>query len=230
MLDNVYRSENRFLQHLQTQNENITVYQAEVGATAGDIASIGSDTDNMEFLMELCNLADDFKKTTFGIKAEFYSSAEEVPAGAFAPAPATVPPSPIMAGAIRRSRERDQRFLHATNISQAAKIALDLVGEVPAPLTPEEIKPSIEVFAAQTGYVFSVVTSDRADSDSWTVSVQPKDGDWSQAGTFTGKSADVTYSPGTPGQPVLLNVRVQLKKKNTNYGQLSDIVQVTVNP
>jgi hypothetical protein len=64
----------------------------------------------------------------------------------------------------------------------------------------------------------------------WVVMIQPKGGEWSNAGTFTGRSADVTYTPATPGNPVAVSVRVQLKKKNANYGQLSDIVAFTVNP
>ena len=48
--------------------------------------------------------------------------------------------------------------------------------------------------------------------------------------TATGKSTDVTVAPQTPGKPQQLQVRVQLQRKNENYGQLSDTVFVTVNP
>jgi hypothetical protein len=230
MLGNVYLSEERYRQHLQIQDANINDYQGDVGATPADITAIGNDADNAEWLIETCNLADDFKKTAFGIKREFFSASEEEPVGDFVNAPPIVPPATIMAGAVRRSRERDQRFLHAPNITEAARIALDLVGEEPASLIPSEVKPSIEVFPAQTNFVYSVVVSNRGDSDSWVVMVQPKDGNWTNAGTFTGKSADVTYTPATPGDPVMISVRVQLRRKNADYGQLSDVVPITVNP
>ena len=45
-----------------------------------------------------------------------------------------------------------------------------------------------------------------------------------------GKSADVSVTLTTPGQPEQVQVRVQLLKNNTNYGQLSDASYVTVNP
>lgn len=231
MLANVYKTETRFLQHLQTQKANIADYQGDVGATPADITAIGADADNMEWLIETCNLADDFKKTAFGIKGMFFSADEEESAGDFVNAPPIVPPAaPIMAGAVRRSRERDQRFLHAPLVTEAARIGLDLIGEEPAPLVPSEMKPAVEVFPAQSNYMYSVVVSNRGESDSWIVMVQPKGGNWTSAGTFTGKSADVTYSPANGGDPAMISVRVQLRRKNADYGQLSDVVPITVNP
>ena len=46
---------------------------------------------------------------------------------------------------------------------------------------------------------------------------------------FTGKTANVTW-PGTGNAPVQLQLRVQLRRKNENYGQPSDIILVTVIP
>ncbi|MEQ1924053.1 MAG: hypothetical protein ABL952_16235 [Pyrinomonadaceae bacterium] len=48
---------------------------------------------------------------------------------------------------------------------------------------------------------------------------------------FTGKSTDVIVQGDAenPG-PIQLQVRVQLRKGNNNYGLLSDIVLVSVNP
>ncbi len=39
-----------------------------------------------------------------------------------------------------------------------------------------------------------------------------------------------TKTPSTPGNPVQLQVYVQLRKNNENYGQPSEIGLVTVNP
>ena len=54
--------------------------------------------------------------------------------------------------------------------------------------------------------------------------------DWNNAGTFTGKSADLNVTPGEAAVPIQIDVRVQLRKKNANYGQLSQTATVTVNP
>ena len=53
--------------------------------------------------------------------------------------------------------------------------------------------------------------------------------DWHIVATATGKTANITYAGGT-GQPAQLQVRVQLRKNNADYGQMSDIALVTVNP
>jgi hypothetical protein len=53
--------------------------------------------------------------------------------------------------------------------------------------------------------------------------------DWLLAATATGKSVDVTYV-ATESGPATLEVYIQLRKGNANYGQPSDIALVTVNP
>ena len=55
-------------------------------------------------------------------------------------------------------------------------------------------------------------------------------GAYQLAATGTGKALDITYSPTTPGSPVQLQVYVQLRKNNENYGQPSEIGLATVNP
>lgn len=98
---------------------------------------------------------------------------------------------------------------------------------------PDEstVKPTVEAFAAQTGYVASVVVGNRAGSDQWEVQTSPASApSWHIVKTATGKSTDVTFTPATPGQPQQFQIRIQLKRNNQVYGQLSDIVTVTVNP
>lgn len=107
---------------------------------------------------------------------------------------------------------------------------LGLVGSVVAPPDLLTFKPTIQVFPSQTGYLYTVVVGNRGASDQWHVEYRPKGGQWASAGTFTGKSADIVFTPAQSGDPFALEVRTQLKKKNENYGQLSDIVAVTVNP
>jgi len=53
---------------------------------------------------------------------------------------------------------------------------------------------------------------------------------WQSVKTAVGKSVDVQITPNTPGEAEQIQVRVQLKKNNQNYGQPSDMVYVTVNP
>lgn len=229
-LETVYQSEGRFLEHLQIQAGNIDQYAAEVGATSDDIHAIKNDAENFEFLIETCNAIDESKKTAFAIKARFFSAKEDPPAGDFAGFPDTTPPHGIDAGAIKRHRELDQRFLRAVGITQAAKVALDLEGEQKDAPNPGTVKPTLKTEAAATGGIFSVVVGNREEADQFEVLVAVAGTtDWHSLGSYTGKSADVHYNI-SDGQPVQLQVRVQLRKSNANYGQPSDIVMTTVNP
>jgi hypothetical protein len=40
----------------------------------------------------------------------------------------------------------------------------------------------------------------------------------------------LTYTPPAPGEPVQIDVRVQLRKNNANYGMFSMFTTITVNP
>jgi hypothetical protein len=92
-------------------------------------------------------------------------------------------------------------------------------------------QPTIKAEPAQQGgFEFAVIIGNRGDSDQWVLSAAPVgSATWQQIGTFTGKSATATW-PGTGDAPVQIQLRVQLLRKNANYGQPSDIILITVIP
>lgn len=99
-------------------------------------------------------------------------------------------------------------------------------------IAPVDVKPTIKLTASVHNYLFSVVVSGRRDADQWQVWIKPGGLEsFEMLGTATGKSADFTYSPGgeVPA-PAALQVYVQLRRSNADYGQPSDIALVTVNP
>lgn len=231
MLDNIYRTEPRFLQHLQSQKANVEQYRVEIGATADDITEITNDANVFEFLIETCNLAGGFKETAFGIKKRFFSTKIEPPAGDFMLAPSISPPAEVIAGAVKRSRERDQRFLRAKGITEAAKIALDLVGEESDGVSPSDVKPIVECHAAVSGYEFAVVVGNRQKADMYDVEYQRAgETKWHVIKSGTGKSVNVVITPLVEGKAEQILVRVQLRKGNDKYGVPSDPTYVTVNP
>ncbi len=119
----------------------------------------------------------------------------------------------------------------ALNFTPETGAAYGMNISTPSKAAAETVKPSIEASAAQTGFLFAVVVANRGASDMWEVWVLPKgSANWTIVKTATGKSVDVTVIPTIPGEPQVLQVRVQLRKSNQNYGQLSDVVYVTVNP
>lgn len=232
MLDNVYRTEARFLQHLQAQKQNIGQYALEVGADQAMEDEIAADAAVMGALITVCNLIADYKDTAFGIKQRFFSNKTDPPAGAFAVAPSTAMPAVVMAGAVKRSRERDQFFLkHQPPISQAAKEALDLLGDGQAETPDSEVQPTAEGRAAAMGYEAALIVGNRQKADLYDVLMQ-RDGQtgYEVIKSGNGKSINITITPTTPGKPERVLLRIQLKRNDENYGQPSEPIYVTFNP
>lgn len=231
MLDSVYKTEPRFLRHLQMQKANAEQFATEIGATAADIIEITNDANVFGFLIEICNLADGFKSTAFGIKRRFFSAKVDPPAGEFVAAPPVTPPAEIIAGAVKRSRERDQRFLHSKTMTEAAMIALDLVGEDSDDISPDAVQPTAECHAAVSGYEFACVIGKRQKADMYDVEIQRAGSTkWEIVKSGTGKSVNVVVTPTADGKAEQILVRVQLRKGNEKYGVPSNPTYVTVNP
>lgn len=231
MLENVYRSFARFVQHLQLQKANIDQFKNEVSATGQEITDINNDADSGEFLEELLPLCTEFKESATGIKNLYYSTKTEPPVGVFMNPPNTTPPVPIIAGAVKRARERDQHFLNSPNLTEAAKIAMDLVGDTPPNVQPDTVKPTVEVHVAATNYEGAVVLGNRQKSDSARIFIQrAANAARELAGDGTGKSINFSIQPTDSSKPERVLVIVQLRKNNQNYGQPSDPVYATFNP
>ena len=225
-----YKTDAGLLNHLQIQKSNIDQYAAAAGASAADIASVGEDYMNLDWILNFCSLAEEYKTTAFGIKRKFIRGDLNEPLGAFVDAPDASPPTTLKAGVEKRSRERDQRFLHSPTMNEAARLALDLVSEPPS-VSEDSVKPSVEPFPAAGNYEFALVVANRGGSDMYDVQVRRKGSEtWTVVKSATGKSVNVSIAPTAPGQAEQLQTRVQLKRKNENYGQPSDPVYVTVNP
>lgn len=143
------------------------------------------------------------------------------------------PPLDVPAGMFERIDDWRRRILAAPAYVESMGLAMGIVSSGSGNgLAPEDVKPNVELSAAMHGYLFSAVVSGRHGADAWQVWMRPGGlSEWQLLGTATGKSSDFTYSPGgeIPG-PVVLEIYVQLRRSNQNYGQPSDIGLVTVNP
>lgn len=118
----------------------------------------------------------------------------------------------------------------ASGYTKEIGIALGIDGDSPK-LSPESVKPTLQAIASQTNYETAVVVGNRAQSDMWKVFMRRANSETrAEIASGTGKSADITISPTTGGQPEKVELTVQLYKKNEPYGQLSDPVYVTVSP
>lgn len=140
------------------------------------------------------------------------------------------PPVQVPPGIEFRVREIARQVKGHSSYSVADGELLGIIGEdVGAAGAP---KPTIQCTPAASGYMFSIVVSKRGDSDAWQVWARALgDTTWKLAATATGKSADVVLPPtGEVPAPAQYDVRVQLRRSNEDYGEVSDNVQVTVNP
>ncbi len=216
---------------LTAMKANIATYQTEVGATAADITFVAHAVNNLEYLRDYSEAVDAFKKGVFQMKQTAFNGDVNEVIGPFPVVAAGASPTPLDAGYLERVNILIRRFKLGPGYNQDIGVALGFESKGVTIPDSSTVKPTVEAFAAQTGYVASVVVGNRANSDQWEVQASPATApSWHAVKTATGKSTDVTFTPSTPGQPQQFQIRIQLKRNNQDYGQLSDIVTVTVNP
>lgn len=211
-------------------NTNFAAVAASLGLTSF-VAQVGKDNAVMQFA------ADSFAqlKAYESAMGQYRRIITEGDIGDPEPAipanPAFAFPDSVPTGIFERVGKLRDKIMSADAYTDEIGALLGILSSAPASIAPGDVKPSIEASGAQTGYLFSIVVKDRAEADMWDVFIQRKgESGWTSVGRFTGRSTDVTITPATPGDSEQFNVRVQLRKGNTNYGQVSDIVQVTINP
>jgi len=139
--------------------------------------------------------------------------------------PAEVPP-----GIESMIREVRREVVGLSNYAEADGEAMGFEATAQTPLNPNDVKPTIDVFGAANNSHFSVVVTGRGDATMWDVYILRKGGNWTKQETCSGKSADITITLTTPGDAEQIQVRVQLRKSNADYGQPSEPAYVTVNP
>jgi hypothetical protein len=202
-----------------------------LGFTAAEITGVSDDNLVMQFLADIFNQIKAYESAMTQYRKIITEGDIGDPTPGFPGDPTFALPKEIATGLFERLNDLRDRIMVAPAYTDETGALLGILPGTPDPISPADVKPSIQVFAAATGYMFSVVVADRADSNMWEVFIMRKGAaNWTSAGSYTGKSADVTVLPTTPGDAEQMQVRVQLKKNNANYGQPSDVVYVTVNP
>ncbi len=215
--------------------QNFTLQFAAIGPglgfTPAEITEVEKDNLVIQFLAEVMVQIDSFDDGVREYRRIITSEAIGKPTPNFPANPAFVHPGAQPTGIFERLDKLRTRIMAAANYTTEDGALLRILTKAPDPISPTDVKPSIKVSAAQTGYLFSIIVEKREKSDMWDVLMLKKGASsWQTVKTATGKSIDVTVSPTTVGEAEQIQVRVQLKLRNQNYGQPSDIVYVTVNP
>ncbi|MFT3745521.1 MAG: hypothetical protein QM785_14665 [Pyrinomonadaceae bacterium] len=225
--------ESRASWHVNFAN-NIGGLATKYNITAPQLAAITADNNWMQFWVAARLVAATFASQ---LSAYFNSISGNdnsldppaVPAIDFGTPPTEVPP-----GIEFRVREIARHIKGHSSYAEADGTLLGIVGESGGGAGfGGVIVPEIQVISSTSGYEFSIVVSKRASADSWQVwATLAGENKWKLIATATGKSTDVIYTPLDTDNPIpyQLNVRVQLRRNNADYGETSLVAPVTVSP
>ncbi len=224
------RSIDDLIDGLTLQDKNLATYQTEVGATAQDLIDVTAELAQLTEARAISEVVDENKKGCTQLKNQQFDGDPDIPV-------ADYPVFPVVPVAVRKSgcltawNKRKARFRAAPGYTNEIGTFLG-IGQSAAPSAPVGgYKPTLHADGAQSGNMFSVMVGNRGDSDIWDVlAKEVSEPSFAVVKSSNGKSTDVTMPANTPPAPRQLQVRIQLRKNDENYGQLSDIVLVTINP
>jgi len=209
------------------QKENLGKYKADVGATDAEILSVTNAAENLQYLKDYLMTVEADKMTLTQVKRSVYDG-EAV--SNFAGFPAFNPPHQLVAGLKDEFQKRNARYKLADGYTREIGIALGIVENTQS-ISPDNLGTTFEAHSAQMGYETAIVVANRGKASMWKALGQKANAaNWFELGSATGKSANFTITPTTPGQPERLLIRIQLYKDNEPYGQPSDPQYVTFNP
>lgn len=199
---------------------------------AGEVANVGKWNTTVQWLNDADTAMKANAKGFNQFRDETLFAGKGDPAAADPVTGLPTPPDKFETSVIVKLTELVDKVEAADAYTDEMGVQLGIVKTPGDPISPGSVKPVIEAASpAATGYSFTLVISGRGDSTSADVLIRRSGSETlTKVDTFTGKSCDVTLTPTTPGVPEKLQVIIQLKKKNEDYGQPSDAVSVTVNP
>jgi hypothetical protein len=215
----------------QNFNDQFKLIGTGLGFTAGEIAAVDEDNAVFQFLADADVKAKAYGRAIGQFRTLLTEDDVGKPTPDFPGSLALAPPATVPAGLFERLAKLVDRIRVAPAFTNETGALLGILPRASGALGEADVKPSIEVTAAQTGYLFAVVVSNRGAADMWEVLLLKKGAaGWQSVKTATGKAVDVTVAPTTAGEAEQVQARVQLRKNNQNYGQPSAIEYVTVNP
>ena len=221
-----------FFQNYSDQMQNVG---ASLGYATGELDRIKDDNTIVQFLASSMVTVDAFDLAVRNFRRDILGESIGVPTPSWPTFSGLVLPttsSPVETGIWQRLNQDVGRIRRAPAYTAEVGGLLGIIPSSPDVPSPGDVTPEIQVSAAATGYLFGIIVSKREEADQWQVWIaRVGTSSWSNVATATGKSSDVNVTPtDDESGPIQLQVRVQLRKDNANYGQPSQIATVTVNP
>lgn len=205
-------------------------YSAVLGLSTYD-TQVARDNTDFQSIGATRIAAENFRSSIVDFMRSLCEGAVGSPDPVFPTENFAAPPQNRPAGIFQRLIElRDLTMAQPTYTSEIGTALGIEPTSADAPESPLEVTPTIHIDVAQTGFAFTVIVKNREASDSWQVKARAVGSTtWTTLGTYTGRSGDATW-PAVSEQPVQIEVRVQLRKDNADYGLMSDVKIVTLNP
>lgn len=216
-------------------NGQMQIVGASLGFASGELDRIKDDNTMVQFFGSSAASVEAYRGAMTSFRRVMLTGNIGEPnpdyPSAFAGLPLPTTGAPVDTGIWARLNKDVPRIRKAPTYTEETGALLGIIPTTPDAPLPGTVKPTASFDAAMHGYLFSTVVAGRQEADAFQVWIR-REGttDWTLAATATGKSVDVTYDPGQTSGPVQLQVYVQLRKDNANYGQPSEISLVTVNP
>lgn len=219
----------------QNYSDQMQIIGASLLFTTGELDRIKDDNTMVQFMASSMVTVDAFDLAVRNYRRDILGESIGVPTPVWPTFSGLVLPSfssPVETGIWQRLNQDVGRIRKAPAYTTEVGGLLGIIPSSPDLPSPGDVTPEIQVSAAANGYMFGILVSKREEADQWQVWIaRVGTTDWSNVATATGKSADVTVTPtGEETGPIQLQVRVQLRRDNANYGQPSQIALVTVNP
>lgn len=204
-------------------------YSGTLGLSSYD-GQVTNDNTDFQSIAETRLAAKNFDKAIADFLRDLTEGVVGSPQPVFPVENFTAPPRGVAAGIFQRLDELRTLIMAQATYTDVMGTAMGIVPTPPVKPIPSTVKPTVQAFGAANNNHFSIVVSNRGEATQWDVYIMRKGGTWTKHDSYTGKSADVTVALSSPGDAEQIQVYVQLRKNNENYGQPSDPVYVTLNP
>jgi len=206
-------------------------YQGDLGLTNGQVQRI---EELCQTFIDVYNYVEACRETTGSLTEwrddYFYRPGGGTPPNA-PPYGAFTHPANSAAGTVTEFKGLRDQIVNTVGFPEAIGDDLMWLGSEVAKTIADTVVPTVKATPAAGNYLASIVVSGREEADGWDLYILNKGAStWVKFDHYTGKSVDITFTPTTPGEPYMFQLRIQLRKNNLNYGQPSPAITVTVNP